>query len=155
MSVYGKGPLISPTVLSLSFSVLIICMSIKNVNLVYDHLEKVKDEKKTKDHEWIKTMSKYARNDISQQRKLVDQKLSAGYVMVASNLAGRGMDLKMVDDNVVLHVIVTFLPDNDSIERQVCHNFSWIFGTNFLDDFLFLIFNKNFYQLFSRIIGNF
>jgi preprotein translocase subunit SecA len=47
--------------------------------------------------------------------------LNPGDVIVATNLAGRGTDLKTharVEENGGLHVCVTFLPSNLRVEEQ-------------------------------------
>jgi len=47
--------------------------------------------------------------------------LSSGDVVLATNLAGRGTDIKLekkIQDSGGLHVCVTFLPSNLRVEEQ-------------------------------------
>jgi preprotein translocase subunit SecA len=53
--------------------------------------------------------------------KFEAEKLGQGHVIISTNLAGRGTDIKLDDrlvDNRGLHVCLTFLPDNIRIEEQ-------------------------------------
>ena len=57
----------------------------------------------------------------SEEKNVVRETLKAGYVLVATNIAGRGTDILLDDEgeqNGGLHVCITFLPDNDRVERQ-------------------------------------
>jgi len=54
----------------------------------------------------------YDRNDTNFKFK---ERYDPGYVILATNLAGRGTDIKLTDEvekNGGMHVILTFLPDN-------------------------------------------
>ena len=60
----------------------------------------------------------YTDND---QKDVARETLEAGYALVATNIAGRGTDLLVTDEveqNGGLHVCITFLPENDRVERQ-------------------------------------
>ncbi len=62
----------------------------------------------------------YTRND-NNENMAVENKLHSGDIVVATNLAGRGTDIKTtkeVEDAGGLHVCVTFLPNNLRVELQ-------------------------------------
>ncbi|CAF3627686.1 unnamed protein product [Rotaria sp. Silwood1] len=61
----------------------------------------------------------YLRSDLAEHVK--PEEVHSGDVIIATNLAGRGTDLKTmteVNDRGGLHVIVTFMPRNSRIEQQ-------------------------------------
>ncbi|XP_076279535.1 uncharacterized protein LOC143208734 [Lasioglossum baleicum] len=52
---------------------------------------------------------------------VVDKPLDSGHVIITTNIAGRGTDIKLtkdVNDNGGLHVCITFLPKNSRVEEQ-------------------------------------
>jgi preprotein translocase subunit SecA len=57
-------------------------------------------------------------NNMNQEREI--EKANAGEIIIATNLAGRGTDIKTdeIEKNGGLHVIVTFMPSNERVEEQ-------------------------------------
>ncbi len=91
---------------------LIICESISKVYSVKTHL--------TKNNYPENQIRVYSRND-TDEVKAVGDTLNPGDIIIATNLAGRGTDIK--PSNQVLsaggvHVCVTFLPNNLRVELQ-------------------------------------
>ena len=89
-------------------SVLLICNSIAEGKDFYDELVKIYKNK----------VMKYFTED---DKSTVEKELDMGKIIVATNLAGRGTDIKITDQleqKGGLHVIVSFLPLNQRIEDQ-------------------------------------
>ncbi|RIB07716.1 SecA DEAD-like domain-containing protein [Gigaspora rosea] len=92
-------------------SVLVICETIENVKTIYDILIKVYPKR---------SMRLYSRND-NDECSAVKEKVDSRDIIIATNLAGRGTDIKTsasVESNGGMHVIVTFLPSNTRVEQQ-------------------------------------
>lgn len=91
-------------------SILIVCESVDAVEQLNKVFEKnnVKVKSYTRDYQELDVIHK-------------EQKLAPGHILIATNLAGRGTDLKL-DDKLIqaggLHVIVTYLTANDRVEQQ-------------------------------------
>jgi preprotein translocase subunit SecA len=87
--------------------VLIICKYVDEVN----QIEKLLKER-------------YESNKIftyTGQGNFEKEKIEAGEIIIATNIAGRGTDIKtsdVIEENGGLHVCVTFLPDNLRVELQ-------------------------------------
>jgi len=89
---------------------LVICKTIIKVNLLIEEL-------KSRNYPENK-IERYDRNDTNFKFK---ERYDPGYVILATNLAGRGTDIKLTDEvekNGGMHVILTFLPDNQRVEEQ-------------------------------------
>ncbi|XP_041782118.1 uncharacterized protein LOC121598850 isoform X1 [Anopheles merus] len=92
-------------------SVLIICETIRDVEsfqMVFD------SEEHSNVHTYVRD---YETFDVAEG----DRKLELGHVIIATNLAGRGTDIKISNDLRKaggLHVILTYLPVNIRIEEQ-------------------------------------
>ena len=90
-------------------AILVICETISATETVLKELDKALFPMKN-----IKT---YYRGDES----AIEGAISAGQVIIATNLAGRGTDIKTtaeVEQNGGLHVCLTFLPHNLRVEQQ-------------------------------------
>uniref|UniRef100_A0A2M4DSD8 Protein translocase subunit seca n=1 Tax=Anopheles darlingi TaxID=43151 RepID=A0A2M4DSD8_ANODA len=92
-------------------SVLIIC---ETVNVVNDLYQLFGGRKETNVHTYTRD---YEQFEVAKD----GHKLNSGQVIIATNLAGRGTDIKISDElNQAggLHVILTYLPSNIRIEQQ-------------------------------------
>ncbi len=57
-------------------------------------------------------------NSMNQEREI--EQINVGEIIIATNLAGRGTDIKTdeIEKNGGMHVIVTFMPSNERVEEQ-------------------------------------
>ena len=95
-------------------AVLVICEDMSSLTEIQNH---VVDKHLHGKHEPVI----YARSDDPVQVNMITQEVKAGQVIIATNLAGRGTDVKLTNEileNGGLHVIVSFLPSNSRVERQ-------------------------------------
>ncbi|XP_047128515.1 uncharacterized protein LOC124809060 [Hydra vulgaris] len=88
---------------------LIICNTIEHAQIISQNL------KKRYRAEAIKL---YDMNDMNQEKEI--EKVCSGEIIVATNLAGRGTDIKTddIEEKGGLHVILTFMPSNQRVEEQ-------------------------------------
>jgi preprotein translocase subunit SecA len=94
-------------------SVLVIFKYINEVNEVYNYLIKKGISKDI--------LIKYSRNDITNQTNFLNEEIKPGVIILSTNLSGRGTDIKIskeLEKNKGLHVILTFMPKSERIERQ-------------------------------------
>ncbi|XP_040887052.1 protein translocase subunit SecA isoform X2 [Toxotes jaculatrix] len=97
----------NPTLYREARAVLIICETIKRAKVLYDTLK-------------VCNKTLYINNNMD-NTAIFTKKLKAGEVIIATNLAGRGTDLKVSDEvNRAggLFVVQTFLPRNARVEAQ-------------------------------------
>ena len=95
-------------------AVLVICEDITTVEIIKDEIastEKLRG----------KTPIIYAESDNEDQMNRIKEEVSEGSIVIATNLAGRGTDIKVSDtviENGGLFVLLTFLPSNRRVELQ-------------------------------------
>ncbi|EFX78256.1 hypothetical protein DAPPUDRAFT_53458, partial [Daphnia pulex] len=95
-------------------SIIIFCRTIKDVNIVHNHI-KINFPKLVADnkvHRYIRDYEQFA---------FEGKQLEIGHVIIATNLAGRGTDIKIskeLDNNGGLHICLTYLPQNERITEQ-------------------------------------
>ncbi|XP_045023489.1 uncharacterized protein LOC116927884 [Daphnia magna] len=95
-------------------SLVIFCKSIKDVNVIHRYLKKALGSKLNDNHIhcYTRDYEKFA---------FEGKSLEVGHVIIATNLAGRGTDIKISDQlkvNGGLHICLTFLPKNERVEEQ-------------------------------------
>jgi hypothetical protein len=97
-------------------SIIIFCRSIKEVNTVYQYLKNNlasrSEGKKCRIHRYTRDYEKLV---------FESAELDVGHIIVATNLAGRGTDIKisnLLRKNGGLHVCLTYLPDSERVEEQ-------------------------------------
>ncbi|XP_046438421.1 uncharacterized protein LOC124189951 [Daphnia pulex] len=96
-------------------SVIVFCQSIKEVNEVHKQLKyaiKEIKENNNRIHRYTRDYEKF---------KFENSKLDVGHVIVATNLAGRGTDIKIsknLETNGGLHVCLTYFLENERVEEQ-------------------------------------
>lgn len=95
-------------------AVLIICETINDC----DSLEKELISRGQRSDK----LKRYTRDDKKQEQEVVTQEAKEGDIIVATNLAGRGTDLKITsnvaDKHDGLHVCLTYLPNSLRVEQQ-------------------------------------
>ncbi|XP_046642470.1 uncharacterized protein LOC124327556 isoform X2 [Daphnia pulicaria] len=96
-------------------SIVIFCRSIKEVNIVHKQLisaiKELRDNNK-RIHRYTRDYEKFA---------FEYSELDVGHVIVATNLAGRGTDIKISENleaNGGLHICLTNFVDNERVEEQ-------------------------------------
>jgi preprotein translocase subunit SecA len=94
-------------------AVLIICESINAVDQIESELNKVIDRNTI-------SIERYSRSD-NNENLAVAEVVKPGKIIIATNLAGRGTDIKTspkVEKQGGLHVCLTFFPENQRVEDQ-------------------------------------
>lgn len=94
-------------------AVLVICQSKRSATTIYNELMQVYKLRKD-------CVKLYTRDDTN-EKHIVKYRLNPGDIIIATNLAGRGTDIKLsnqIEINGGLHVLVAFLPKNYRVERQ-------------------------------------
>ena len=95
--------------------VLVIFEYIELVEQTYKLLYNKRKDLKLEDTKLIK----YTRSDI--ENKFLDEEMRPNTVILSTNLSGRGTDIKInskVKENGGVHVIITFMPYNERVEKQ-------------------------------------
>lgn len=93
-------------------AILVICESIDSVNEIEEEVRK---------RVWDKKIYTYKEDDAGQE-EFLKTPFSAGSILIATNLASRGTDIKITGEvlnNGGLHVCCTFLPENQRVEDQI------------------------------------
>jgi preprotein translocase subunit SecA len=94
-------------------SIVIFCQTIKDVNIVHNYLKiKLPMIANKKVHRYTRDYEQFA---------FEAKQLEIGHVIIATNLAGRGTDIKISDkllQNGGLHICLTYLPQNERITEQ-------------------------------------
>ncbi|XP_057378898.1 uncharacterized protein LOC130700926 [Daphnia carinata] len=95
-------------------SLVIFCQSIKDVSVIHCYIKNALRSKLNGNHIhcYTRDYEKFA---------FEGKSLEVGHVIIATNLAGRGTDIKISEklrENGGLHICLTFLPKNERIEEQ-------------------------------------
>jgi hypothetical protein len=95
-------------------SIVIFCRTIKDVNIVHNHLKDYLPQLigDNKVHRYTRDYEQFA---------FEGKQLEIGHVIIATNLAGRGTDIKIskeLSKNGGLHICLTYLPQNERIAEQ-------------------------------------
>jgi hypothetical protein len=93
-------------------AVLVVCENIESADSIDDHLKSSDQTIKV-----VKYVSSFDESFKEHQQ----QEIGPGQVIIATNLAGRGMDLKLSKEllnNGGLHLIIGFVPPNARVEAQ-------------------------------------
>jgi preprotein translocase subunit SecA len=90
--------------------ILIVCETIHTANAIADALKVMHG---------LKSVKLYTMNDRNQERNV--EAIEKGEIIVATMIAGRGTDIqtKEIEETGGLHIILTFLPNNQRVEDQV------------------------------------
>ena len=94
-------------------AVLVIFKYINEVNKMYNYLIKRGISKNN--------LIQYSRNDLNEEQNFLKNEIKPGKIILSTNLSGRGTDIKIskeLEKNKGLHVILTFVPISERIERQ-------------------------------------
>ena len=94
-------------------AVLVIFKYIENVNRMYNLLL----QNGVNSHYIIR----YSRNDVINESNFLKNEIKPNIIILSTNLSGRGTDIKIspeLEQRNGLHVILTFLPFSERIERQ-------------------------------------
>ncbi|EFX80511.1 hypothetical protein DAPPUDRAFT_51340, partial [Daphnia pulex] len=100
-------------------AVLIVCENIAAAEEIHTELLLKQSHDKKNPSQIVKYVSSF---DKEFQKKQHDSALGPGDVIVATNLAGRGTDLKINDElaeNGGLHVVIGYVPANARVEAQI------------------------------------
>lgn len=92
---------------------LIICENINEVDAIQEKLKNIPELNGS-------SIERYSRND-NDEINAVQQLIDSRKIIIATNLAGRGTDFKLsqsAKEHGGLHVILTYLPDNQRVEDQ-------------------------------------
>ena len=116
--------------------VLVICQIINEVLTLREKLRAFRELDQSK-------IRLYTRDDLPEEYSTIERTMNAGDIILATNLAGRGTDIKMAK-NVPLFVFLTFLPQSLSVQMQV----KFIFLRFFLIYF-FLFCNRCFSEILT------
>jgi len=89
--------------------ILVICETIEHTFIISEEL---------KNKYRRNTIKLYTMNNMNQEKQI--ENVLPGEIIIATNLVGRGTDIKTneIEDYGGLHVIVTFMPNNQRVEEQ-------------------------------------